>query len=463
MINGKRIAVVMPAYNAAKTLEQTVRELPDIVDIKILVDDSSKDSTAALSKKLGVCSPSCTTPTTATAATSRPATAKLWPPARTSWSWSIPTTSTRHSWSPPWPAWWPAESTTWCWPRASSAAERSRAACRATSTSPTASHRLPEHLSRRQTLGISHRLPRLQQGTAANSAAARKLRRLRLRQPDDRPGRHVQLQHRRNLLPDQILQGSIVDQLPAQRQPTAWKCSEPRFSFVAHKMGWIHAAKFDSTGRKVTEIRVREYSLWLAQIERAFRWLARRPSLAVAAVGLTELLLRLAILPLCPIPEPFVPDGFSFLLAANTFASGRLTNPTPAMWTHFESFHITMQPTYMSMYFPAQGLILAAGKVLLGHPWFGLLLVTALMCAAICWMLQAWLPPCWALLGGMLAVLHLGLFSYWINTYFRSRLSRGSRRRARSRSIPPHRARSAASRWPAPGNRHRHPWPEPSV
>ena len=54
MINGKRIAVVMPAYNAEKTLEQTVRELPDVVDIKILVDDHSKDETAQLSKELGV-------------------------------------------------------------------------------------------------------------------------------------------------------------------------------------------------------------------------------------------------------------------------------------------------------------------------------------------------------------------------------------------------------------------------
>jgi glycosyltransferase involved in cell wall biosynthesis len=54
MINGKRIAVVMPAYNAEKTLEMTVRELSDIVDIKILVDDSSKDQTALLSKQLGV-------------------------------------------------------------------------------------------------------------------------------------------------------------------------------------------------------------------------------------------------------------------------------------------------------------------------------------------------------------------------------------------------------------------------
>ena len=76
-----------------------------------------------------------------------------------------------------------------------------------------------------------------------------------------------------------------------------------------------------------------------------------------------------------------------------------------------------MHPTYMSMYFPAQGLVLAAGKVLAGHPWYGNLLVTALMCAAICWMLQAWLPPTWALLGGTLAVVRLGLFSYWINTY----------------------------------------------
>ena len=54
MINGKRVAVVMPAFNAEKTLEQTVRELTNLVDFKILVDDSSKDQTAALSRRLGV-------------------------------------------------------------------------------------------------------------------------------------------------------------------------------------------------------------------------------------------------------------------------------------------------------------------------------------------------------------------------------------------------------------------------
>jgi glycosyltransferase involved in cell wall biosynthesis len=54
MINGKRVAVVMPAYNAAKTLEKTVRELPEIVDIKILVDDCSKDETARIAESLGL-------------------------------------------------------------------------------------------------------------------------------------------------------------------------------------------------------------------------------------------------------------------------------------------------------------------------------------------------------------------------------------------------------------------------
>lgn len=54
MINGKRIAVVMPAYNAEKTLEVTVKELPDLVDIRILVDDQSHDATVALARRLGL-------------------------------------------------------------------------------------------------------------------------------------------------------------------------------------------------------------------------------------------------------------------------------------------------------------------------------------------------------------------------------------------------------------------------
>ena len=154
-----------------------------------------------------------------------------------------------------------------------------------------------------------------------------------------------------------------------------------------------------------------------AQIERTFTKLARNKVAAVVFVALAGLLLRLAILPWCHVPLPFVPDDFSFLLASDTFSHGRLTNPTPDMWIHFESIHIDMQPTYMSMYFPTQGLAMAAGKLLFGQPWVGILIMSALMCGAICWMLQAWLPPTWAFLGGMLAIVHLGLFSYWINTF----------------------------------------------
>src|SRR6266480_3018009 len=54
MTNGKRIAVVMPAYNAEKTLEQTVHDMPEAVDIKILVDDSSSDQTVRVAKRLGL-------------------------------------------------------------------------------------------------------------------------------------------------------------------------------------------------------------------------------------------------------------------------------------------------------------------------------------------------------------------------------------------------------------------------
>src|SRR5579871_1039203 len=54
MINSKRIAVVMPAYNAEKTLEATVGELPDLVDIRILVDDRSSDRTVDLARRLGL-------------------------------------------------------------------------------------------------------------------------------------------------------------------------------------------------------------------------------------------------------------------------------------------------------------------------------------------------------------------------------------------------------------------------
>src|SRR5690242_13898322 len=83
-------------------------------------------------------------------------------------------------------------------------------------------------------------------------------------------------------------------------------------------------------------------------IETAISVFAQRRNLAVLGLGISTLILRLSVLPIEPIPQPVVHDEFSYLLQADTLTHGRLTNITPAMWQHFETFHVIFQPTYCS-------------------------------------------------------------------------------------------------------------------
>lgn len=117
-------------------------------------------------------------------------------------------------------------------------------------------------------------------------------------------------------------------------------------------------------------------------------------------------------------PLPGVHDEFSYLLAADTFSRGRLTNPTHPMWQHFETLHVIQHPTYASKYPPAQGLILALGQTITGDPTAGLWLSAGLAAAASTWMLLGWVPRRWAVPGGVLVALHPGIQLIWNQSFW---------------------------------------------
>ncbi|MGO8950278.1 MAG: hypothetical protein ACLQUY_21990, partial [Ktedonobacterales bacterium] len=160
------------------------------------------------------------------------------------------------------------------------------------------------------------------------------------------------------------------------------------------------------------------YPAFSAKAVLRFHAAASRVNLCVLAAMLLPLVLRLVLLPWVPPPEPHVHDEFAHLLVADTLAAGRLANPPHALWRHLETIYDLQRPTFSSIYPIGQGIILAVGKVLMGHPWAGVLLSVGLMSGAITWMLFGCLPPNWAAVGGLLTALDYGLAPQWIDSYW---------------------------------------------
>ena len=140
------------------------------------------------------------------------------------------------------------------------------------------------------------------------------------------------------------------------------------------------------------------------------------PGRAVVAAGVIGFLAALLTGVVSGIPVPQIHDEWSYLLGADTYAHGRLTNPPHPMGAWLDTFDVLQQPTYMSKYPPGQGFFLMLG-VLAGLTIAGVWLSAALACAAVTWMLLPWMSARWALAGGALLALHPTMLG-WSHSYW---------------------------------------------
>jgi hypothetical protein len=146
--------------------------------------------------------------------------------------------------------------------------------------------------------------------------------------------------------------------------------------------------------------------------------IATRTGLCMLALGALPVVLRLALLSHAPVPIPAGSDDFSYWLLADTLHHFRLANPMHPMREFFEAVFILQEPSYSSIFPLGQSIVMAAGWLLFGYPWAGVLLSAGALCALVYWMLRAWTTPGWAVTGGLLAVMQFGVLSYWVNTYW---------------------------------------------
>jgi hypothetical protein len=157
---------------------------------------------------------------------------------------------------------------------------------------------------------------------------------------------------------------------------------------------------------------------WRPRVEQIALGLASKTAWCMAILAALPVALRLLLLPNFPVPTPSVSDDFSYLLIADTLRHFRLANPPHSMHAFFETFFVLQEPTYSSIFPIGQGVVLAIGGTLFGHPWAGVLLSVAALCALCYWMLRGWTTQGWALLGGLLAAIQFGPLNQWTNSYW---------------------------------------------
>jgi hypothetical protein len=183
-------------------------------------------------------------------------------------------------------------------------------------------------------------------------------------------------------------------------------------------MGHVCLSPADLVELVVVALLVLGVLIWYPCLAPLAKRFEARTGWAMVFIAALPVVLRLALLPHHPVPTPGLYDEFSHLLAADTLRHFRLANPPHALPQFFETFFVLQRPTYASIYPPGQGLALAIGWTLFGHPWAGVLAATAAFCGLCYWMLRGWVSPRWALAGGLLAVIEFGPLNQWMNGYW---------------------------------------------
>ncbi len=118
------------------------------------------------------------------------------------------------------------------------------------------------------------------------------------------------------------------------------------------------------------------------------------------------------------VPKPKVHDEFAYLLAADTFCSGKLTNATPAHAAHFESVHILVSPSYMSKYQPGTALVMGVAQYLVGSAYWGVAIVSAMASTVAYWAVIPFAGRFWAIVSGFVHVVSFGSIHYWAQSYW---------------------------------------------